>query len=158
MAGGKRGPQKTPTAELIKRGSWRAKTDDRKHEIEIATPAQIPAAPAWLGGKAHDIWTELAAHLHKSGLLTEIDTHTLGMFASRLNEYLELAEEVKRLERGECKLDILTKDLIKARDTASTDTLRYAREFGLSPASRAGLVINPTGKPKGEILDMFAKG
>ena len=155
---GKRGPQRTPTSELAKRGSWLAKTDERKNEIDIAIPSAIPEPPAWLGGKAHDIWTELAAHLHSSGLLTNIDTHTLALFASRLAEYLELVEHVKALEMGECKLDISTKDLLKARDAASTDTLRLAREFGLSPSSRSGLVLNSAGKPKGQILDMFAKG
>ena len=155
---GKRGPQKTPTVELAKRGSWLAKTTERQNELEIVAPATIPAAPAWLGGPAHDIWEHIAPELHANGLLTNVDVHILGLFCARMGEYLKLADQVEQVQRGELDLDIQMNDLIKARDTASTDALRLGREFGSSPAARAGLVMNNPAKPKGDIVSLFAKG
>lgn len=155
---GKRGPQKTPTVELAKRGSWLAKTAERQNELEIVAPATIPAAPAWLGGPAHDIWEHIAPELHANGLLTNVDVHMLGLFCARMGEYLELKDQVERVQAGTLEMDIQMKDLLKARDTASADAMRLGREFGSSPAARAGLVINNPTKPKGEVVSLFAKG
>lgn len=140
---GKRGPAKTPTAVLERRGSWRAKT--RKGEPEPTTCELTP--PAWLEGEGLTLWADLVPELVRCGIAKRTDRLTLAMlcdtYAAWREEKRTVAEHgltdsttngntVQRVEVGQMNRD---------RDVL----IKLAKEFGLTAASRAGVDATPEG-------------
>ena len=121
------GPKKTPTATLKNRGSWRA--DSRRGEP--APDPSIPDKPKWVKGKAIGIWKRAVKLLGDTGVLTSIDGFALGMYCV----YLDLwVHELDKLvcERSEPSLERYANQIHKGE-----------KAFGLTPADRAGLVVEP---------------
>jgi len=155
------GPRKTPTAELEKRGSWRAKEPSRQNEISVPLVLDIPAPPDWLESAAADIWQIVAGEIHAAGLLTNADMTICGFLCERIAQYIKLRDHKS------CKQPTIVvgnkihqNPTIKLRDEAQRDCIRIIKDLGMSPTARIGLVLSGTpkkGKPAGEI-SLFAKG
>lgn len=74
---GKRGPAKTPTAILDRRGSWLAKTRTNEPEFEDGTPE----CPDWLRPEAKMAWDQLVPRLAVvPGLLKAVDGNALARY------------------------------------------------------------------------------
>lgn len=157
---GKRGPRPTPTDELAKRGSWRAKTADRVNEVVIAALDGAPEPPSWLSPRAVGIWVDHAAAACDSGLLTPLDVGAFAMYCDLLAKYLDARDDVnKRGYTIETEQRIMANPSVKAMNEAAGLVHRFLREIGHTPASRVGLVLGKDAKrtPKPE-LKLFAKG
>lgn len=141
---GRRGPPPTPTEILNQRGSWRGKTKARKAEPKPETPA--PNKPAWLLPLAAQEWDRVAPELQALKLLTAIDWASFAAYCQTYahwvaaEQWMEVNGTVMTFKdrRGKVKYSapvaqwgIAQKALEKMR--------QFAREFGLSPASRVGL-------------------
>jgi phage terminase small subunit len=131
---GKRGPAKTPTKILEQRGSWRAKT--RPEEPE---PGELNiAAPEWLSGVALEMWNELTEQLGEAGIAKGTDRLMLATLCKSYAEWRGAMSPSARLE--------WTGVLI-----------RLAREFGMTPASRAGVSATKTAKKDRQSKTRFFK-
>ena len=74
---GKRGPAKTPTAILERRGSWRAKERTGEPEFED----DVPQCPLWLRAEAKEAWEEIVPRLAAvPGLLKSVDRNALSRY------------------------------------------------------------------------------
>ena len=143
---GKRGPPKTPTAELKLRGSWRA--NDRVNEPVFDDG--VPECPDWLRPEAREVWERLVPKLARvPGLLKAVDENALARYCQT------------RAKWRECE-DFLAKhgDVYAAKDrrgkvtgfvqhpqvntAIKLDAALFAMEkqFGLTPSARAGLSVS----------------
>lgn len=150
---GKRGPQKTPTDVLAQRGSWLAKLPERQNEAKIEPTPIIPACPDWVTDAGRDYWQMVAHDLHAVGLMTRVDVQTVGMLCDALAEYVTLrdspdnGDRVMFAEKGDPRRNPIWAAVKEAR----ADVLRLIRECGMSPASRAGMVLVQPEAKKGEV-------
>lgn len=76
----KRGPPRTPTAILKRRGSWRAKT--REDEPGGGEQSR-PVCPAWLEPEAKKEWRRLIPELAALGVLHRVDRNALALYCTR---------------------------------------------------------------------------
>ena len=136
---GRRGPQKTPTAILDRRGSWRAKA--RKNE-----PKPKSGRPRWpkqLKGmaQAEAEWNRILPLLEAMGVLATADRALLVAYCVAWQNFCEAASDVQlsgptsRTSNG----NLVTNPNFSALCKCADQMQRLGREFGLSPASRAGV-------------------
>lgn len=137
---GQRGPRKTPAAVKKQRGTYRP---DRDAEPEFEGKA--PPPPAYLREDVAAEWRRLAAILEKRGLLTEVDwiAWQLGMaaYAAWLESSEELAREGVIISYTESGYPVQSPHVAIAQ-RAWASTLKFCREFGLTPSARCGLKID----------------
>ena len=133
------GPRPTPTAELERRGSWRAKS--RKNEPQF--PASVPSCPKWVGAFGKVEWRRIAKLLAERGVVTAIDRNVLAMYCEAFHQFRVAQQTVA--EEGATYISDKGNTLPHpaARDMATwwDKALKAAREFGLTPAARVGLTI-----------------
>ncbi len=151
---GARGPKSTPTGILKLRGSWRAKTGKRVGEVKAKS--EIPNPPAAMSKEARAEWKRVVKELAALGLIAKIDRASLTILCNAWGDYVDARAELKRPkdriyenEKGEVK----PHPFVKIMNDAISVWHRMCKEFGMAPASRAGLA--PTGKPK-EVDDLDA--
>ena len=155
---GRRGPQPTPTAVLEARGSWRAAA--RKGEPQ--PKVMVPDCPAWVSDLGREYWDEVAGMLAELGVMTEADRHPLALMVDALARYvaaramvttdgvLDEAKATYTTEGGAVCQHPAVNQMNKAMD----QTMRLAREFGLTPSSRSGIIVGATsGAKEGESKD-----
>lgn len=132
---GKRGPQKTPTAILEKRGSWRAKT--RKDE---AVADGLPECPVWLKGEARKHWFSISQKLANMGITGEVDEDKLAMYCTF---YVLFLQELAKPTRD-------PNVLVKYANVVD----KLGSQFGMSPSARANMTTHPV-KEKKEKEDKY---
>lgn len=140
---GKRGPRPTPTKLLKARGSWRAK----KRKDDAAIESGAPAKPAWLEAEESQ-WEQLVAELLPIGVITALDQTALALLCAALLDYLKARKTVE--EEGITVISekgaVYQHPAVGIANRAWERVMRACREFGLTPASRAGLKIEPAKK------------
>lgn len=127
---------------------------DRVNANEPVPAQRNVVPPEWLVGEAREIWDRLAPDMHDRGLLTDWDCDTFGNLCdaiARRNRAVRLiaksGEIVKapvydrngkptghRLVRNPALLTL---------DAADAQVLRYSARFGLTPADRANVHVEP---------------
>lgn len=144
----KPGPRPTPTRILNLRGSWRAKRNPKEPQPKVAKPA----APAWLSDDARKVFEEIAERLHGSGVLTVADELALARYADLSVQYRRCAEFTAKHgdvhvtygrpgpngEQGR-PTGIQVFPQAKLKLALVSALLQLEREFGMTPAARAGL-------------------
>ena len=133
---GKRGPAKTPTAVLKGRGSWRAKG----RADEPVAPGEKPTCPGWLPAEARREFRRVTKHLETMGILSVADRTMIAGYCLAWNEVREATEQIE----DEGRVVLTAKGMVKnpwvlIRENALAQLLRFAQQFGLSPASRANV-------------------
>lgn len=144
----KHGPRPTPTHVLRLRGSWRAKRNRTEPQPEVA----LPEAPPWLSDVAAKVFNDYAERLHAAGVLTEVDELALARYADLCVQYRRASEFVakhgdayvvrgRRGPGGEegAPTGFRTYPQAHRLLQLANVILQLEREFGLTPASRAGL-------------------
>jgi len=142
---GKRGPKRTPTKVLARRGSWRARARE-KAGGEPRPESGRPTCPQWLTGEGRRAWHRLVRQLDAMGLLARCDQHALARYCRIWQQWV--AEQAHVIEHGEV-VDILNRDgapvgegpsihLQNAQKHAD-QLLRLEQHFGLTPSARASL-------------------
>ncbi|MCZ7554756.1 MAG: phage terminase small subunit P27 family [Anaerolineales bacterium] len=113
----------------------------RKLPPEPELPKDMPECPAHLSKAARAEWDRLARPLYDAGLLTIADR---SVFA----EYCALSARLEQAERQLARRGLtvqspngyrIANPLISICNRLAVNLRAYASEFGLSPASRAGV-------------------
>ena len=144
---GKRGPAKTPTSILSRQGSWRAGV---REQVEVKSPTGCPDMPEWLSEAEREVWHQVIDRLDLIGTLCQTDGNSIGRYCSLLvrwvlaKQFIEEHGDTYPIKDDKGKLvrfatfpqSMQYKHLLPM-------LLRLEQEFGLTPASRAGLAINP---------------
>ncbi|CAN7201637.1 phage terminase small subunit P27 family [Acidovorax sp. LjRoot118] len=111
----------------------------------IRIPIQVPTCPMHLGAAARTEWNRITPHLVTAGLVTELDRAALAAYCQAWGEWAVLEAKVKQLmvkDGADALVDVTPSGykqvaaLAQARDRSLDRMLRFAKEFGLTPASR----------------------
>jgi P27 family predicted phage terminase small subunit len=124
-----------------------------------APPDDMPDAPSHLDDYGRQEWERIADGLNVMGILRNVDQNILGAYCASYSRWRHAEEELNKLknENPLKALVMVTKagnyiqqPLIGIANTAARDMVKYASEFGLTPAARASLGIKnePRGKSK----------
>jgi P27 family predicted phage terminase small subunit len=141
---GKRGPQKTPTSVLGKRGSWRAQV----RRGEPAPDAARPPKPPDLDDEESAKWDDMCHLLEGMGLLTVADGDGLAIYC-RLWARMMTAERVIK-KHGQHFIAKDSKERVTGvniypqvwlANKLARQLTQLGREFGLTPSARADLAI-----------------
>lgn len=136
-----------PASVHAMRGNPSKKSIDDLLQVAEAPriPFEIPSCPSHLGPAARVEWKRITPLLVSAGLLTQLDRAAVAAYCQAWGEWSLLEGRVKELlkENGADGLIDVTPSgykqvsaLAQARDRALDRMLRFAKEFGLTPASR----------------------
>ena len=107
----------------------------RKNEPEFATGNLNP--PSCIKGRELEIWNETVADLYGIGMGSRIESHALARYCEAVAQsekcarILEIEGIVAQTERGTVR-----HPATMIQNAASLRVLRFAAEFGFTPASR----------------------
>lgn len=123
-------------------------------------------APDWLTADARQVWDELAPRLARAKLLTEVDVDALAMGCVAIAQFRCAARTTgERLVRSKVDYDELGKPRapkpdaggeyinpwLIAQSMSFKQAMAVFQQFGMSPAARTRIAINPQG-------DLFTDG
>lgn len=152
MAGrkGRSGRPRLPSAVKKARGSYRPSTAAKN---EVAFKVVRLQAPDWLDERALEEWERIVPLLDEVRVLTEPDLAALANYCSTasvaINATIKYQQEgyMKSAAKGST-FGPKVHPMIKVAQEARAQCLRFAIEFGLTPAARSRIV----GQPK-EVLE-----
>ncbi len=143
---GKSGRKKTPTAILEKRGAWRAKT---RRNTEPKTLPDFFIEPAEMTDLMKNYYEIYVPILKQSGILSGTDSAAFELMARTYCRIMKLREQLKDdrniLNLFEYAVDKfghdrrVLKEMTKLEKDYTQMYFNMLREFGLTPASRAGV-------------------
>ena len=154
MASGPRGPRPLPTTLKLIRGNPGHQVLN-KSEPQPKQAESVPEPPEFLTGYAADEWRLVVVELYRLRLLTTIDTSVLAAYCQAYKRWRTAEAIVATMaERDPVTqgLMIRTKKgfaaqnpLVLTAQAAARDMVRYAAEFGLSPAARSRITAADAG-------------
>lgn len=149
------GPPPKPTA-LKKLQGNPGKRALNKHEPH--PDRVIPAKPRGLPKRAQRFWKDHADKLDRLGLLTEVDGPAFMMMALQYDLAWQAMEILREEGLEVVDANGLTRKhpMIQVMRQASALFLRFAVQFGLTPAARAKLEI--PGPPEEDDYEAFLNG
>ena len=149
---GKRGPKKTPTAILQRRGSWRGDSRDGEPAAEIGQPAM----PSWVTDDAVAVWSQVCSHLSSLGVLATTDGNAIGRYCVLLVRWVSAVRFLEKYgesypvtSRSGDSVTTVFRQFPQAATATKLATLllRLEQEFGMTPASRANISVPHTEAP-----------
>lgn len=151
----KKGPARKPShLKSMENRKFKGLPDD-----EPQPDALEPEMPDWLDEGGKKIWKKLLPILLGSRLITAADGTTYGLFCQAYSDLVKVEEAKQGLpmfkmntdDEGNITSTTVYQHVYLARDLR-TQVLKYAIQFGMSPASRSGLSIEslPTKDPYDE--------
>ena len=140
----KPGTKPKPTHLKLVTGNPGKRTLNRK---EAKAKAAIPVPPAHLTADAVEEWERVATELFNLGILSEIDRAALAAYAMAYGRWVQAERAIARMaEKDQLTGGLMIKTsngnaiqnpLVGTANKAASDMVRYAAEFGFTPAARA---------------------
>jgi P27 family predicted phage terminase small subunit len=140
----KTGKRPLPTHLKLLRGNpgQRKLHDEPQPEQDI----DVPEPPPFITGYAADEWWIVAVELHRLGLLTKVDVAPLAAYCHAYGQWRLAAEALAKMAANDPTMhgliiktkygDAAQNPLVSIARKHAGDMVRYASEFGLSPAAR----------------------
>ena len=160
---GRRGPAPTPTPVLKLRDSTLV---TKRHErLEAKGPAGAPDCPDWLTETDRQVWDQIVPLLGLMGVLTRIDAHALSRYCRlwtrwrKAEDFIAEKGEMYPLkdEKGGVKCFMQWPQVAIAHKLAQQLT-RIEQEFGMTPASRTRIQVDPHASTKANDKSRFFAG
>lgn len=139
------GRKSLPTNVHLLHGNPSKKSVGELGGQNVRIPIEAPTCPQHLGKEARTEWERIKPHLLTAGLITHLDRAVLAAYSEAWGEWSVLAKKVKELmakDGADALVDVTPSGykqisaLVQVRDRALDRMLRFAKEFGLTPASR----------------------
>lgn len=142
------GPPKKPTKLKILEGN----PGCRKLNAHEPEPRNImPYQPVHLDAIGLEEWNRISMGLHHMGILTEVDGNALAAYCASYSMWVQAWEAIKGMKKEGVLgsgLMIKTKNgnmiqnpLVGTANVAARDMVKFASEFGLTPAARARISL-----------------
>jgi P27 family predicted phage terminase small subunit len=151
------GPPPMPTNLRLLRGDSQKKRLP-KNEPQPLMADLIPEPPPFLEGYAAEEWRRVVVELYRLRLVTLVDINPLAAYCQCYKIWREATElQTEIYKQGDLfkgmvltnrNGDITKNPLMAVARTAAADMLRYASEFGLTPAARARIAAGPYGETR----------
>jgi P27 family predicted phage terminase small subunit len=154
---GRRGPKPRPTALEEKLGNPGKKKKNRAEPKP--EPISTTAPPDFLDATAKKEWGRIAPLLRDLGLLTKVDTVALAAYCQAFSDYVAAC---KVLAKGTMFTTpngyVQPRPEVSIKRTAAAHILRFCQEFGMTPSSRARMVVDtkPAASRKKKLEDLLA--
>ncbi|MCC6147416.1 MAG: phage terminase small subunit P27 family [Anaerolineaceae bacterium] len=155
---GRRGPAPKPTVlkKLAGNPGRRALNDQ-----EAKPDTTMPRCPHHLNAVAQKEWRRVARRLHKAGLLTYVDMAALAVYCQAYGRWVE-AEVMLAGSGSELVVETpngypMQNPLISIVNTTTKQMLDALAEFGMTPASRSRIKVDPPNKDKDELDALFSR-
>ena len=147
----KSGPRPIPTQLKLLRGNPGQRRI--REELRPEQSLDVPAPPAHITGYAADEWWTVATELHRLGVLTKVDCAPLAAYCYAYGQWRDAAEALASMGSEPVRgLVVRTGNggptenpLIYTARKAAADMMRYAAEFGLTPAARSRITSGVNG-------------
>jgi P27 family predicted phage terminase small subunit len=107
----------------------------------------VPSPPPFVTGYAADEWWITATELHRLGLLTKVDIPALAAYCHAFGQWRMAAESLAKMQANDPVMngmiiktkygDAAMNPLVSIVRKHAGDVVRYAAEFGLTPAARS---------------------
>jgi len=127
-------------------------------QVELEPTGEMPEPPPFLDEYALEEWNRLANGLNRLKLLDVIDMTSFSAYCMAYSRWRHAEEELAKLvESGGTIAGLVQKTqsgnwiqqpLIGISNSAVANMVKYASEFGLTPAARAKLGVIPDKKKK----------
>jgi P27 family predicted phage terminase small subunit len=157
------GPPPTPTHLKLLRGNPGQRRI--RPEPEPAPLPEPPLPPDFLQGYACDEWHRLAPELFALKLLTSWDVQPLAAYCTAYRRWREAEEVLAEMAKSDALTsgllikringDAAQNPLVKIARHAAADMVRYAGEFGMSPAARARISAGVGYEPPSKFGDLL---
>lgn len=139
---GKRGPAPDPIPLKVLKG-----LPGRRDQAGKPIPAApeftrgIPEAPGWLEPEALKVWNRVAASLDRLDLLKDGDRETFAAYCTSWSRLVDAAGayQAEGLMITTPSGRIVPHPAVRIAESASRDLLRFAQQFGLTPAAEINL-------------------
>jgi len=148
-------PRPVPTTLRVLRGNPGSKPL-LKNEMHPRLPDLVPDPPRQLTGLAAEEWRRIVPELYHIKVLTVVDIKPLAAYCQAYKTWCEAVELMNELGgtfmKGyvlESKSGTVVKNPLHgvARD-AAREMVRYAIEFGFTPAARTRIAAGPSGEAR----------
>lgn len=152
---GRRGPAKTPVAELKKRGTFRK--DRHSDAIDSELVPSLPAPPVHFDEDQKAVWNDVGQRLAAKGLMTELDAQA---FELLIGSFFGMREAQNQLSASDLIVYVGDQGTPIANPlvhiiSKNTALLKWClTQFGCTPSSRTG--ITPA-KHKVKSIDPMAQ-
>jgi P27 family predicted phage terminase small subunit len=105
----------------------------------------VPDPPSFITGYACDEWYNVATELHRLGVLTKVDCIPLAAYCHAYGQWRDAAEMLAEMREEKARGLVIRGSLGGAVENpllyiarkAAADMMKYAAEFGLTPAARS---------------------
>ncbi len=107
----------------------------------------VPEPPPFITGYAADEWWITGTELHRLGLLTKVDIPALACYCHAFGQWRMAAESLAKMQANDPIMngmiiktkygDAAINPLVSIVRKHAGDVVRYAAEFGLTPAARS---------------------
>ncbi len=132
---------RTPTALLKLRGSWRG-----KYRVDAALEQSIPARPAWLCAAAAREWDRIVPQLARLGILNVADGWALARYVETLIQWREISRIIardgpvqERIVASTGATRRVARPEVAMLKRLDGELLKTERAFAMTPRSRAGM-------------------
>ena len=151
--GGPRGPKPMPTHLKLLRGNPGHQVLNKNEPQPMLGDEPLPP-PNYLDGYAKEEWLRLSTELHRLRLLTICDVAALAAYCDAYGRWRDAKEALDRIRANDPTMRglmikresaIITNPLVSSARKAAGDMVRFASEFGLTPAARARIGAGPYG-------------
>jgi P27 family predicted phage terminase small subunit len=137
------GPPPTPLPLRLLRGNPGKRP--LRAEPQPTLSERVPEPPDFLSGYAADEWRRMAPELHRLGPLTVLDTAALAAYCMAYQHWRVAGEMLCDSAEG----DQHQRPLLRIAANAARDMVKFASEFGMTPAARSR-VAAVSGGPQGK--------
>ncbi len=141
---GRPGPAPTPTALRVLRGNP-SKRPFNVNEPHPDRGEHPPDCPDSLDGLGRAEWQRLAPILHRAGLLTLVDEATFAVYCTARGQFIEASRHLA--DHGSTRVSPngfeTASPWVAIQDRAAKTLHRVGCEFGLTPASRSRIAVEP---------------
>jgi P27 family predicted phage terminase small subunit len=113
----------------------------------------LPTPPSILVGDALDEWNRVSVELYRLGCLTGLDRAALAAYCQAYGRWVAAERALEEIARQNPLASLMIKTsngnaiqnpLVGIANRAAADMVRYATEFGMSPAARSKIEAGPT--------------
>ena len=141
---GKRGPAPKPTVMKRLQGNPGRRPLNKR---EPKPTKSKPRCPSYLNDEAKREWRRLVGPLYDAGLLTAIDQNALAVYCDTVALWIEATRQVNKTGLvGKTKNgNLIQNPYLNIANRAKRDALRFMQEFGLTPSSRARIIVTDGG-------------
>jgi len=154
---GTRGPRTKPTELKELEGNPGKRRLNNKPVYDLTDKCRRP--PPYLGSYAKKEWKRVLPLLDKNGLMTDADYIALAAYCQAVDTWI-VAEKAKRahgLTDITDKGNVIQRPEVGVANSALQNILKFGREFGLTPSSRADFDVDKAENSDNPLLSLMKR-